>query len=213
MRCCCVKRIAEWRGLWQTGQRMPVWWGQLPHSSGYLYWKGWGTSIAIPSDSSREGRNVDFYIKSFNGSVDNWFILQIRCRCTPCGQCLISLAFSKPTDLCLENIPPSGIEINYRAPEVGRVCLCRSPALPQSSTVSVYLEYRDQRTFLSGELFLFFPISSLLDGMCCRGGLTVPLDTTPRTLWGASNKKEVSPAEVTMLWDIAAPLCWQLTPT
>lgn len=83
------------------------------------YQKGWGTSIATPSDSSREGRNVDFCSKSSNISVDNRFILQTLYRYTLSGQCFTYLAFSKPTDLCLENIPLSEIEINKRAPEAG----------------------------------------------------------------------------------------------
>lgn len=62
---------------------------------------------------------MDFYIQSFSVSVDDRFILQTQCWCTLSGQCLTSLAFGKPIDLCLENIPSSGIEINENAPEVG----------------------------------------------------------------------------------------------
>lgn len=46
-----------------------------------------------------------FILKSSNLSVDTWFILKTLCKCTLNGQCLTSLAFNKPSDFCLENIP------------------------------------------------------------------------------------------------------------
>lgn len=145
---CRVRKTAEWWRLQQTGQCTPVWWG------------GFHTAQATFTRRDRAPASPDLLI--LQEKVEIWifiFSLSVQVLTTDLSfkHSVVHPEWPVPhifglrqTHRALPGKYPTFRNRNESAPEEGWVCLCHSPVLPPSASVSVYLEYRDQRTFLSG---------------------------------------------------------------